>query len=100
MRISKTIFFLIYIKSCCSDNENNYRLKFPNNFKIGAATSSYQIEGAWNEDGKGASIWDTFTHEHNERIVDRSNADVSANSYHFYEKDVDALKYVGVSFIC
>ena len=36
--------------------------KFPNNFIWGAATSSYQIEGASNIDGKGKSIWDTFSH--------------------------------------
>lgn len=90
------VFLIIIDASYSSDDDSFSSLKLPKNFRIGAATSSYQIEGAWNEDGKVASIWDTFTHQQN-RIRDGSNADVSANSYHLYKHDVDALKYVGVS---
>lgn len=70
--------------------------RFPDEFLFGAATAAFQIEGAWNEDGKGPSIWDQMTHDHPEKIVDRSNADVGPDSYHLYEEDIRALKETGV----
>lgn len=70
--------------------------KFPEEFTFGAASASYQIEGAWNEDGKDPSIWDTMTHKFPNLIADKSNADVSADSYRLYRSDVEALKAIGV----
>ncbi|KAG0520581.1 hypothetical protein BDA96_08G086600, partial [Sorghum bicolor] len=57
---------------------------------------SFLIEGAWNEDGKGPSTWDHFCHEYPERIADRSNGDVAADSYHMYADDVKLLKEMGM----
>jgi hypothetical protein len=79
--------------------ENARVVEIPDDFIFSASTSAYQIEGGWDEDGKSPSVWDTFTHNHPEKIADRSTGDVAADSYHFYKKDVDALKSIGVSII-
>ncbi|XP_025830317.1 myrosinase 1-like [Agrilus planipennis] len=71
---------------------------FPDNFLFGTATSAYQIEGAWNESGKGENIWDRYTHDHPERILDGSNGDIACDSYHKYEEDIKLLKELGVDF--
>lgn len=70
--------------------------RFPDDFAFGAATAAFQIEGAWNVDGKGPSIWDKMTHDHPEKVADRSNADIGPDSYHRYEDDIRALKDTGV----
>ena len=87
---------LYFVHSSSEENEVG-EFTFPGDFKFGAASASYQIEGAWDEDGKTASIWDTITHNDPLYIKDRSNGDVAANSYHFYQKDIDALTKIGVS---
>src|SRR5258708_4781662 len=68
---------------------------FPKDFVWGTATSSYQIEGAVNEDGRGRSIWDTFSHTPG-KIEDGSNADRANDHYHRYKEDVGLIKDLGV----
>lgn len=68
---------------------------FPENFLWGAATASYQIEGAWNEDGKGESIWDRFTHSPY-RIMKGHTGDVACDHYHRMPEDVALIKALGV----
>ncbi len=70
-------------------------LKFPKNFVWGAATSAYQIEGAWNADGKGLSIWDTFSHKPG-KIVNNENGDVTVDHYHRYKDDVKLMVDLGL----
>lgn len=64
---------------------------FPPDFKFGAASASYQIEGGWNEDGKSPNIWDTIARNNPSYVVDSSNGDVAADSYHLWQKDIEAL---------
>jgi beta-glucosidase len=72
------------------------RLKrgFPDGFYWGVATSSYQIEGAWNEDGKGPSIWDTYAHTPG-NIKNDENGDVANDHYHRYKEDVALMRSIG-----
>lgn len=53
--------------------------------------------GGYIEDGRGLSVWDTFTHDHPELITDGSNGDVGPYSYRYYEDDINAIKSMGVS---
>jgi len=69
--------------------------KFPPNFLWGAATASYQIEGAWNEDGKGESIWDRFSHTPG-KISDTSTGDVACDHYHRYLDDIALMRRIGL----
>jgi len=70
-------------------------IKFPKDFIFGAATASYQIEGAWNEDGKGESIWDKFTHKKG-KIKNNDTGDTACNHYHLYKDDVKIMKKIGL----
>lgn len=67
---------------------------FPKEFIWGTAYASYQVEGAWNEDGKGPSIWDDFTHSAG-HIKNGDTGDVACDSYHKLEDDVALIKQMG-----
>ena len=69
---------------------------FPEGFRWGVATSAYQIEGAWDEDGKGVSIWDTFAHTPG-KVKNDENADVANDHYHRYPEDVALMKEIGAN---
>ncbi len=68
---------------------------FPKGFVWGCATASYQVEGAVNEDGRGATIWDNFAHTPG-KIHNNDTGDVADDSYHRYKEDIQLLKNLGV----
>jgi beta-glucosidase len=71
-------------------------LAFPARFGWGAATSAYQVEGAANEDGRGPSVWDVFSHEPG-RVRNGDTGDVAADHYHRFEADLDMMKDLGLT---
>lgn len=70
-------------------------LQFPKGFIWGTATSAYQIEGAWNEDGRGLSIWDTFSHAPG-RTYHGDNGDSAADHYHRWKEDIGLMTEIGI----
>jgi beta-glucosidase len=71
------------------------QLRFPDGFLWGAATAAYQIEGAPDADGKGPSIWDTFSHTPG-KTYHGDTGDVACDSYHRFPEDIALLKRLGV----
>ena len=69
---------------------------FPQGFAWGAATAAYQIEGAWNEDGKGESIWDRFSHTPG-RIHNGETGDVACDHYHRFAEDVALMRALNLN---
>ncbi|WP_405776836.1 GH1 family beta-glucosidase [Streptomyces sp. NBC_01538] len=67
----------------------------PPGFRFGTATAAYQIEGAHDEDGRGPSIWDTFSHTPG-RTLGGATGDTAADHYHRYREDITLLRDLGV----
>ncbi|KAI1237366.1 hypothetical protein IHE44_0014631 [Lamprotornis superbus] len=68
---------------------------FPEDFTWGVSSSSYQIEGGWDADGKGPSIWDNFTHVPG-NVNNNDTGDIACDSYNKVEEDIYMLKALGV----
>ncbi|MDK2980426.1 MAG: beta-glucosidase [Chloroflexota bacterium] len=69
---------------------------FPDAFTWGAATAAFQIEGAWQADGKGESIWDRFCHTPG-HVEGGDTGDVACDHYHLWRKDVALMKELGLN---
>lgn len=70
-------------------------IQFPDYFLWGAATAAYQIEGAWNEDGKGESIWDRFAHRRY-MVLNGDTGDIACDHYHRWRDDVALMRSLGL----
>jgi len=68
---------------------------FGADFKWGVATAAYQIEGAWNADGKGESVWDRFSHKKG-KIHNNENGDIACDFYHRYPEDIDIIRQLNM----
>lgn len=72
---------------------NNF--SFPRDFIWGAATAAYQIEGATQEDGRGESIWDRFSHTPG-TVLNGETGDVASDHYHRFAEDVELMRRLGL----
>jgi beta-glucosidase len=70
-------------------------LEFPAGFVLGSATAAYQVEGAFDEDGRGPSIWDTFSHTPG-KTLNGDTGDVADDHYHRVEADLDLMQRMGL----
>ncbi|SMC27567.1 6-phospho-beta-glucosidase [Clostridium acidisoli DSM 12555] len=70
-------------------------MKFPKDFFFGAASASYQVEGAWNEDGKGVTNWDVFSKIPG-KTFEGTNGDVAIDHYHRYKEDIKLMAEMGL----
>jgi beta-glucosidase len=73
------------------DDYRDTGLEFSPEFLIGAATAAYQIEGAAHEDGRGVSIWDTFSHTRG-NTLNGDTGEIASDHYHRLEADLDLMK--------
>ncbi|KAL7609683.1 hypothetical protein Lser_V15G14343 [Lactuca serriola] len=71
---------------------------FPPDFKFGVGTSAFQVEGAWNRDGKGINIWDCFSLRNPDKITGGANACIAVDNYARMKEDVQLLKKMGVEY--
>ncbi|CAK1594369.1 unnamed protein product [Parnassius mnemosyne] len=96
-KVTQAIFLIWSLLLTTSLGRQTNFSSFPPDFEFGTATSSYQIEGAWNVDGKGWSMWDHLVRTAPESIYDNTTGDIAANSYYLYKRDVEILKELGVN---
>ena len=96
-QLPTALALLILSLAGCSDNKEQgmQDISFPGDFIWGTATSAYQVEGAYDEDGKGVSVWDTYTNKY-KLAAGGETGNVAIDHYHRYKEDIALLKKMGV----
>ncbi|XP_004293271.1 PREDICTED: beta-glucosidase 47 [Fragaria vesca subsp. vesca] len=91
--MTEIMCFSILVVSC---NHISLKGNSQSNFLFGTASSSYQFEGAFLNDGKSLNNWDVFSHKPG-NILDGTNGDIAVDQYHLYQEDLDLMDYIGVN---
>jgi len=90
-------FVILYATTFQTEySKEDSTMPFPKDFIWGVAAASYQVEGAWNEDGKGPSIWDTYTHTPQSPVHNNENGDTACDHYHRMKEDVALMAEMGI----
>ena len=93
---SRTEHLVRAARSKAMQFDGSSQIVFPKNFFWGAATAAYQIEGAWDQDGKGESIWDRFAHTPG-KIKQGDTGDVACDSYHRWRDDIALMRAMNLN---
>ena len=70
-------------------------MKFQDNFLWGTASAAYQVEGAYQDDGKGLNVWDAYTQEDG-HVAHSENGNIACDHYHHFKDDVKMMKKMGI----
>lgn len=81
----------VHFTTAKKTTDSSETMKFPDGFVFGSATSSYQVEGAAHEDGRGMTIWDTYSYEGG-HVLNNDTGDVACDHYHRFEEDIQLMK--------
>lgn len=95
--VCRVVFILLTFICTVVLSLQNKTYTFPDNFIFGASASAYQVEGAWNVDGKAESIWDYYTHNYPKKIYHYANANIASDSYYLFQKDIAILKNMNIN---